>query len=68
MRKLPFPLATNEEELEEEIQGFKESIYQEKLEELFLEAEMVEDGRASARVADWIGKWIQNGKEISNRD
>ena len=67
IRELPFPLATNKEELEEQIKRFDEKRYQEKLEQLFFETEMVEDGKASARVADWIGKWIQNGKEISNR-
>lgn len=54
LRKLPFPLAENNQELKEQIEGFDEERYQENLEKLFLETEMVEDGKASEKVVEFI--------------
>lgn len=56
MRKLPFPLATNDEELDEAVRKFEKETYQKNLERLFCETEMVEDGKASTRVSECIGK------------
>lgn len=57
LRKLPFPLALNDEELEKQIEAFDKEAYPEKLEKLFAETEMAEDGMAAGRVADIIEKW-----------
>ena len=54
LRKLPFPLAENDDELDENILKFEEEKYQRDLERLFCEIEMIEDGKASKRVADFI--------------
>lgn len=52
LRKLPFPLAVDNEELEKQIEGFDEENYLDKLGKLFQETEMVEDGKAAAHVVD----------------
>ena len=54
LRKLPFPLAENDEELDENIRKFEEKTYQKSLEQLFRETEMTEDGKAAERVVDCI--------------
>lgn len=54
LRELPFPLAITNEELEERIAAFDESEYREKLNELFEDTKMVEDGQATKRVVEWI--------------
>ncbi len=54
LRELPFPLAQNDGELEEQIERFDEERYLDRLELLFRETEMVEDGNAAGRVADVI--------------
>lgn len=58
---LPFPLALNQEELEQKIYSFDFGLYLQKLEELFQKTEMTEDGRAAYRVAERIKKLMQNG-------
>lgn len=54
LRKLPFPLAANDEELDENIRKFETETYRKGLEKLFCETEMAEDGKAAERVADFI--------------
>ena len=54
LRKLPFPLAVKQEDLDERIRLFDADNYKEKLESLFMETGMVEDGNGSRRVADFI--------------
>lgn len=54
LRKLPFPLATNNEELEKQIEGFDADGYLNQLDKLFQETEMVEDGKAAVHVVDRI--------------
>lgn len=54
LRQLPFPLALNDEELEEKVVNFDNDLYIKKLDKLFLETEMVEDGKAAERVVDAI--------------
>jgi len=54
LRKLPFPLAEDDESLEKEILGFEEEGYRGALEGLFAETGLVEDGRAAGRVCDFI--------------
>lgn len=54
LRKLPFPLAVNNDELEAQITGFDEIRYRRELGMLFQETEMAEDGKAARRVADKI--------------
>lgn len=46
----PFVLATNDQELEEKIKGFDDAEYQTKLQKMFDETGMVEDGDATQRV------------------
>jgi CDP-glycerol glycerophosphotransferase len=56
LRKLPFPLALTNDELEKQILDFNETTYQEKLEHLFKDTGMIEDGQAAKRVVDEIEK------------
>ncbi|MCI8945902.1 MAG: hypothetical protein HFI91_02430 [Lachnospiraceae bacterium] len=56
LEKLPFPLALNEEELEDRILGFHEEEYRAGLQELFERVEMLEDGKAAERVAEFLGR------------
>lgn len=59
LRKLPFPLALDDEELERQILNFDENCYLDKLGRLFRETEMTEDGRAAERVAGIIAETYQ---------
>lgn len=54
LRKLPFPLAVDDNELEEQIDNFDGNQYLDMLERLFQETELVEDGKAAEHVADRI--------------
>lgn len=56
LRKLPFPLAQDDGELERQILGFQDERYQAELERLFRETGMVEDGRAAERVVEFLIK------------
>ncbi|MCM1212190.1 MAG: CDP-glycerol glycerophosphotransferase family protein [Blautia sp.] len=52
--KLPFPLAENNDELERNILGFQEEIYQKKLKQLFEQVNLYDKGNACKQVVDWI--------------
>lgn len=52
MEDLPFPFAKSPQELQKNIMGFDGREYGKKLDLLFAETGMVEDGHAAARVAD----------------
>lgn len=54
LTKLPFPLAKNDRELEEQIINFDETKYGQELERLFDDTEMIEDGGASQKTVDFI--------------
>lgn len=54
LKKLPFLMAVNDADLEVQIKRFNMEKYLDKLEALFEETEMVEDGEASVRVVDII--------------
>lgn len=54
LRELPFPLSENDEEIEQSLALFDENKYQARLEALFEETGMAEDGHAGERVADWV--------------
>ncbi len=54
LRKLPFPLAENDDELERQVTDFQQTEYLEKLARLFRECGVEESGEASQRVADAI--------------
>lgn len=56
MKKLPFPMMQNNEELKDKIQAFDDEVYQMELEQLFTKTEMVEDGMASKNVISIIQK------------
>ncbi|MCM1038093.1 MAG: CDP-glycerol glycerophosphotransferase family protein [Ruminococcus sp.] len=66
--KLPFGVAYNNESLQKAIKSFEEDQYQQKLLKLFKETEMKEDGRASARVVDFIYSRVKDGEQISIRN
>ena len=59
MEKLPFPVARDSQQLADVIRDFKESDYRKALDELFVSVDLLEDGKASARVADLIEELIQ---------
>lgn len=50
----PFVLATDDEELEKKINGFDDMNYQSKLQKMFEETGMAEDGNASRKVFDFV--------------
>ena len=54
LRELPFPLAENDDELEQQVTHFQQTEYLEKLARLFRECGVEENGKASKRVADAI--------------
>ena len=54
LRELPFPLAVNNDELEEQIREFDEKSYLDKLDKLLEDTGMMEDGKAAKRVADTV--------------
>ena len=54
LRKLPFPLAENNQELEQQIELFDEDGYRENLEKLFVETQMEESGEAAKEVVGFI--------------
>ena len=54
LKELPFPLATNDDELEEGIGGFIEEMYLYKLRKLMETVDMTEDGRASEKVVTYL--------------
>ncbi len=54
LRKLPFPMAEDNEELEKKIMSFDKKSYEQGLEKLFEDTGMTEDGRAAEHVADKI--------------
>lgn len=56
LRELPFPLAENDGELEEQVRAFDEEGYKQNLLKLYESTGMEEDGRASKRVVDFICK------------
>ena len=54
LRDLPFPLAEDDDELEQQVADFQQMEYLEKLATLFKDCGMEESGEASKRVADFI--------------
>lgn len=58
MDELPFPLAQNNDEMEENIRNFNQEKYETDLKELFQRVGLNETGHASERVADYIEKWM----------
>lgn len=56
LREVPFPVAMNDDELEQQIHNFNKSIYLKKIEQLFLKVGMLEDGKAAERVVKKIRK------------
>ncbi len=56
----PFPVATNNEELEENVLGFDSAAYEKRLESFHNDIGLVFDGKASERVAEEIFKRIKN--------
>lgn len=58
LRKLPFPLAETPEELEHTIESFDKEGYGKKLDALFTETCMSEDGNAASRVADFLEQLV----------
>lgn len=56
LTKLPFPLIRKNEELKIKIQQFDKDIYEKKLEALFSDTGMIEDGNASKKVVKFITK------------
>jgi len=58
MKKLPFEVAETNEELREIIRGFEQKGYEDAVGEFLAECGVVEDGKASARVADVIEEFV----------
>lgn len=61
MNELPFSVAETNEKLEENIKAFDEEKYQSALNHFSVKHGVLEDGKASARVADLIEKYIHSG-------
>ena len=60
LEDLPFPMAENEKELEQNILNFDNNKYKQELELLFRNTEMIEDGMAAQRIADKIKELMQD--------
>lgn len=58
MKKLPFGVADTNEELREIIRGFEQKGYEDAVGKFLMECGVVEDGKASARVADVIEEFV----------
>ena len=52
--KLPFPLAENNDEMEQRVLGFEEDQYQTDLQAMFERVGLCEDGTACKQVVEWI--------------
>ncbi len=63
MKKLPFGVADTNEELREIIRGFEQKGYEDAVSEFLAECGVVEDGKASARVADVIEEFVVNSSD-----
>ncbi len=63
LKKLPFPLAEDDKELEEQIRRFNVDEYLSDLETLFRETGLTEDGNAAIHVADVIEDQVGRGKK-----
>lgn len=59
LEDLPFPVATNEQELKEVITTFNADKYKKELNNLFEEVGLKETGHASEIAADYILKWMK---------
>lgn len=57
---LPFPLALDDGELENQIKDFNVESYRHNLRQLFLQTQTVEDGRATDRILLTLDRLIQN--------
>ena len=57
LEDLPFPLATNDAELEKAILSYDEKQYTKDLQKLFENVGLCESGEASKRVVDYIEQW-----------
>ncbi len=62
LRRLPFPLAINDAELEKNILGFNEQKYIREWNEFADKIKLTEDGYASSRTADLIDKLINSDR------
>ena len=58
LETLPFLIAGDDKELEKQILQFDEKLYLENLNELFMTAQIKEDGNAAKRVADFVKSYI----------
>lgn len=57
--ELPFPLAENNEDMEQRVLEFDEEQYQTKLQEMFTKVGLCEDGTACKQVVQWIQKKVE---------
>lgn len=64
LRKLPFPLALDDEELQTQITDFSDEMYLEKLRRLFRENEVVEDGKAAEHVVEAINGLLSGKSKL----
>ena len=62
LEETPFPLARSGAELLDNIANFNENEYEEKCRQFLLEKGSVEDGNASARVAELVAELIDKGE------
>ncbi len=63
MKKLPFEVAETNEELRRIIERFEQKGYEDAVGEFLTECGVVEDGKASARVADVIEEFVVNSSD-----
>ena len=57
--QLPFPLAEDNDHLEQEVLGFSQEEYQDRVQHFIREMGIVTDGRGAERCADWILEQIK---------
>lgn len=62
--RLPFPVAESDEELHHCIRFFKEEEYEKKVKDFLEEYDVCEDGHASERAAEFIGKLLEGNEHV----
>ena len=59
LESTPFPIATNNAELMQNVKHFNDESYQEKITQFLIDRGCMEDGHASERVADLIAELVK---------
>ena len=59
LEELPFPMGQTQDELVKKIEEFDSTDYEKEIEKLYKETGMIEDGKASNNVVDYVEKLVR---------